>query len=136
MTVYALTITDTELSYDDHSEDFGIGIFSTRQLAEDTAQDYLRNVPGFCEYPCTYRIEEKTIVDAQGELPAFVWMASGWNVNRHQDEVEIVESECFASEGAVRLAFEAMKERFCRTEWVLDCIQIDRREWQEGFCRV
>lgn len=136
MTVYMLTLTDTELSYENHSEDFGIGIFSSREKAEETAQEYLHHVPGFCEYPCTYRIEEKTIVDAEDALPAFVWMCTGWNVNKDQDETDIVESNCYVSEKKIQDVFEAMKHQYPRMLYTLDIFEIDRREWEEGFCRV
>lgn len=136
MTVYALTLTDTEQSYDGYSEDFAIGIFSTREKAEETAREYLKHVPGFCEYPCTYRIEEKTIVDAKEALPAFVWMCSGWNVNKNHDETDIVESDCYESEKTIQAVFEAMKQEYPRSLYTLDIFEIDRREWKEGFCRV
>ena len=55
----SLILTDPELSYENHFEDFFIGFFATRQKAEETARYYLGNLPGFCDYPCTYRIEKK-----------------------------------------------------------------------------
>ena len=61
--IYSLILTDLELSYENHSEDFFIAIFATRQQAEETACYYLANLPGFCDYPCTYRIEKKEVVD-------------------------------------------------------------------------
>lgn len=136
MTLYALTITDTEMSYDNYSEDFGIGIFSSYEKAVKIAQKYLQTIAGFCEYPCTYQIKEKTIADAKDVLPEFVWMCSGYNVNKNMDEIDIVESDCYISEKEAQLAFESMKERFYRTVWTLNCFQIDRQEWQEGFCRA
>lgn len=135
MTVYALTLTDTELSYEDYSEDFGIGIFSSYEKAEETAKAYLHHVPGFCEYPCIYRITEKHIVGAD-VLPEAVWMVCGWNTNDHLDETDIVESDCYCSEQEALLALEAMQQRYSRTEWAVNRFRIDKREWQEGFCRV
>ena len=51
-TVYELIIHDPALSHDNYSEDFMIGLFRTRLLAEKTAAFYLQNVKGFCDYPC------------------------------------------------------------------------------------
>ena len=58
--VYELVLHDTELSGENYAEDFMIGIFHTRTMAEETAAYYLRHVRGFCEYPCTCSITEKS----------------------------------------------------------------------------
>lgn len=135
MKVFALTLTDTELSYENYSEDFGIGIFSSYEKAEETAKVYLHHVPGFCEYSCIFRITEKYIIGADA-VPEAVWMVCGWNTNHNQDEVDIVESDCYISEQEAQLALKTMQQQYPRTEWAVNCVQIDRREWQEGFCRV
>ena len=90
--LYSLILTDPELSYENHSEDFFIGIFATRQKAEEIACYYLGNLPGFCDYPCTYRIEEKEVVDnSDNAMPVSVWIVQGWNVNDNFDEIDILQ---------------------------------------------
>lgn len=67
-------MTDPELSYDNFSEDFHIGLFETETQAEDTAQYYLENVKGFCDFPCTYRIVKKEVVgDFSSSKSDFIW---------------------------------------------------------------
>lgn len=63
--LYLLVLCDDELSYDNYNEEFCIGIFSSREKAEAVAQHYLRNVEGFKDYPCSYRIEEKKVLGAR-----------------------------------------------------------------------
>ena len=62
MILYLLVLTDPELSYEGYSEDFEIGIFLTEQQAQETAQYYLENIRGFCDFPCTYRIVKKRLL--------------------------------------------------------------------------
>lgn len=57
--LYLLVLCDEELSYDNYKEEFCIGIFSTYEEAEAVAKHYLRNVDGFKDYPCSYRIAQK-----------------------------------------------------------------------------
>lgn len=67
--LYQLILTDPELSYDSYSEDFYIGLFETEKQAEDTAQYYLKNIKGFCDFPCTYRITGIDWQDKRELLP-------------------------------------------------------------------
>ena len=60
MTLFSLNLTDLALSDKTHREDFFIGLFGTRAQAEAVAAHYLKQVPGFCDYDCTYRVEEKS----------------------------------------------------------------------------
>ena len=57
--LYSLILTDPELSYENHSEDFFIGIFVTRQKAEETACYYLGNLPGFVTIPAPIALKKK-----------------------------------------------------------------------------
>ena len=131
--VYELIMHDPEMSSKNYSEDFMIGFFRTRAMAEETATHYLRHVKGFCEYPCTYSITKKKIVDAQDEIPAEVYMVQGWDTNENMDEINIVESSCFASEAHANAELERMKIAQPRTEWIINRWRIDETHWQEGF---
>ena len=42
--LYLLVLTDPELSYDNYSEDFYIGLFDTEQQAEDIAKHSLNSL--------------------------------------------------------------------------------------------
>ncbi len=134
--VYELVMHDPELSGENYTEDFMIGIFRTRTMAEETAAHYLRHVRGFCEYPCTYIITEKEIMDAQDEIPDEVFMVHGWDMNENMDEIDIVESSCFVSEAHANAELDRMKIVQPRDEWIINRWRIDETHWQEGFERV
>jgi hypothetical protein len=136
MKLYSLILTDTELSYDNHSDDFFIGIFAERQQADETAHYYLENVAGFNEYTCTYRIVPKEIKDnADDFIPLYVWIVQGWNVNDDWDEIDIVESECFLTKEHAEDEMQTMKKIVTRTEWNIDRWTVGQCEWIEGFVR-
>lgn len=125
MTLYNLTLTDNELG-----EQFNIGYFSTRELAEATARDYLKNVRGFCEFNCGVSITEKNV--GGGKSPVDVFIVFGWNGY----ESDIVESDLYATEALARRRLAEMKSEFSREEWCVDRFRVDGRKWQEGFVRV
>lgn len=137
MSLYALILTDRELLYDNHSEDFFIGIFAERQQAEETAHYYLENVAGFNEYTCTYRVVPKEIKDsADDSIPLHVRIVQGWNVNDDWDEIDIVESECFLAKEHAEDEMRTMKKTVTRTEWNIDRWTVGQCEWNEGFEKV
>ena len=125
MTLYNLTMCDNELG-----EQFNIGFFSSREKAEETAQYYLRNIQGFCEYDCGYSVNEKTVIGS-GDTAA-IYIVYGWNGG----ETEIVESDCFTTEALARRQLAEMKMRYDREEWCVDCFRTDECKWQDGFVRV
>lgn len=136
--LFFLTLTDTELSYGDFSEDFSIGLFFSAEEAKRVAAYYLKNIKGFCEYPCTYRIKQKKII---GILPleadpACVWIVTGWNTNADLDEIDIVESDCYADESQAYKALDIMKALYPRSEWVVNHWIIGKYDWEEGFSRI
>jgi hypothetical protein len=135
--LYLLTLTDTELSYGNHSEDFDIGLFATEQQAEDIARNYLQNVQGFCEFPCTYRIKQKAVLGSEDDkTPVFVWMVQGWNTNEAFDEIDVIESDCFSTEAQAKNELAYLKHQYEREEWTITRWKIDERCWQEGFIRM
>ncbi len=132
--LYKLIITDTGLSYDGHSEDFNIGIFETEAEAMKIAEYYLKNIAGFCEYSCTYRIVPK---EADG-MPVNdrIWTVQGWNVNDDLDETDIIESRCFVSAEQAIAELEALKKLHKRDEWIISSDIIGKKHFEEGFCRI
>lgn len=137
MKLFSLTLRDEELSYENHNEDFFIGIFETKEKAENTAKYYLKNVKGFCDYNCTYNITEKNILDKFNcKEISFVWLVQGWNINKNLDETDMVESELYINEDKARDKLENMKRKYKREEWVLEKIKLGKLNWQEGFMRV
>ena len=124
MALYNLVFTDNELG-----ERFNVGYFSTRGAAEETARYYLRNVRGFCEYDCSYSINEKSVLGSpRGE----VFIAFGWNGY----EENIVESECCATESLARRRLAELHSEFSRSDWCVDRYRVDERKWTDGFVRV
>ena len=134
-TLYYLQMFDEEASYENYRQAFGIGLFSSRQLAEDTAKRYLAKVTGFKDYPVTYQIEEKRVPGAGGDLPSFVFLVSGWNENDDLDEIDVIESDCYRTEKEAERALEALKSACPRQHWCINRWTIDQCNWQEGFDR-
>lgn len=135
--LYQLILTDPELSYDSYSEDFYIGLFETEKQAEDTAQYYLKNVKGFCDFPCTYRIIKKEVIgDFNGNKYDFIWIVQGWNLNENLDEIDIIESPCFLTEEQASSELQVLKEKYQREEWALDQYIIGALEWYDGFVKM
>ena len=135
MKLYQLILTDTELSYENYSEDFTIGIFASREEAERTAKYYLQNVKGFSEYPCTYRIEEKEVIRAE-HLPETVWIIQGYDENEDLDEINILESDCFLTKQQALQELDRLQKLYQRENWCINCWNIGESHWKEGFCRV
>lgn len=135
--LFFLTLTDTELSYSNFSEDFNIGLFFSETEAKRVAAYYLKNVKGFCEHPCIYHIKQKKII---GILPCLtnlscVWMVTGWNTNANLDEIDIVESDCYVDESQAYKALDEMKAVCPRSEWAVNRWIIGECEWKAGFSR-
>ena len=91
--LYLLVLTDPELSYDNYSEDFYIGLFETEQQAEDIAKHYLKNIKGFCDFPCTYRIVKKDVIgDFNSRISDYLWTCllytSCWYTARTQKHMQ------------------------------------------------
>ena len=81
------------LSYDNYSEDFYIGLFETEQQAEDIAKHYLKNIKGFCDFPCTYRIVKKDVIgDFNSRISDYLWTVQGWNTN--EEEIPTGRMDC------------------------------------------
>lgn len=137
MILYLLVLTDPELSYEGYSEDFEIGIFLTEQQAQETAQYYLQNIRGFCDFPCTYRIVKKEIADNfNNSIPEAIWIVQGWNINENFDEIDIVESACFLTKKHAKEELQRMQKRYRRTEWALEKSIIGDLQWRDGFVRM
>ena len=138
--LYLLILTDIELSYDDYLEDFYIGFFEMEQEAIETAEYYLHNVKGFCDFPCKYRILPKEIegipeIANRNEIDR-IWLIQGWDVNENLDEVHMVESNCFVTKEGAEKGLSAMREHCVRDEWAVSCWTVGERGWREGFCRM
>ena len=135
--LYMLIITDSELSYENHSEDFCIGIFRTEKQAEETARFYLKNVRGFCDFPCTYRIVGKELIDHPNHMMSdIVWTVQGWNQNENLDETDIIESPCFVTKEQADAELQVMKKQYQRMEWTVNRWKIGECNWREGFVRT
>lgn len=161
--LYRLVLSDDELAYGNYKEEFDIGIFSSREGAKRVAEHYLRNVKGFRDYKCSYRIVEKKVFgwekgdgekdggkncggdgnggnggrEKYGEgICDEVYVVYGWDENEEGDEVEIIESDCFAGEAAAKREMARMKEQYVRSEWSLTRYRVNEWKWTDGFVRV
>lgn len=135
--VYNLDMIDLELSYDNHTEGFNIGFFSSRDKAEKTARRYLTEVSGFKDYNVTYEIMEKCVIGSDdNEMPSTVFIIYGWNENDEMDEIDIIESDCYIVEQEAEEKLSELQSSYSRTEWCIDRYAIDECNWREGFVRV
>ena len=137
MKLYHLFIEDIELSYENYKEEFDIGIFSTYDTAYNTCNKYISEISGFKDYPCKYRILEKTVIDCNSsENLENVYVISGWNVNENLDEIDIIESECYASIKSAENELNSLKSNIQRDEWYIKKFKINQKLWSEGFKRA
>lgn len=131
--LYLLTLTDQRMSYESYSEDYTIGVFKTKEQAEEIALYDLKKVRGFCDFPCTYRIIEKNVNCLDTITPDTVWMVQGWNLNDNLDEIDIIESSCFLTETEANFELQNMRNTYHRTEWAVNRWQVGELDWREGF---
>ena len=109
----------------------------TDRQAEETAHYYLENIRGFCDFPCTYYIVKQEITDNfDNRIPEFVWVISGWNLDEHGDEVDIIGNACFLTEERASLELQVMKQNYLRTEWDISRWTIGALSWTDGFVRM
>ena len=135
--VFNLVMIDMESSYDNHIEEFNIGFFSSRSIAEKTAMRYLSEVTGFKDYRVTYKITEKYVIGATDSLTqSDIFIIYGWNENDELDEIDEIESDCYLSMEEAEIQLNVNKLRFNREEWCIDKYRIDVCSWQEGFEKV
>lgn len=133
--LYQLTIIDPERSHDSYEEAFSIGLFSSREEAEAVAAEMLAHVPGFCDYPCTYRITEKEVSGPEGNDLREVFLVLGWNTDRDLNEIDLVESNCFPSLTQANAALAELQAQYRRSDWTIQRWTVGKADWQEGFVR-
>jgi len=114
-------------------ERYGIGIFRTREQADQTAQRYLREVKGFRDYYCEYTLRETELIGSPDTEFVHCWF--GWNVDEDGNETDILSGPAYENASAAEAALKNAKKEHRRQEWVLNRWQIGRCEWTEGFER-
>ena len=135
--LYSLIFTDTELSCDNFTEDFLIGVFETEEKAIEIAQYYLKSIKGFCDFPCTYHVEQKTVIGmTDGRSIDEVWLVQGWNINEKFDEVGVIDSQFLLTKEQADVYLDTMQSKYKRDEWSVDKHIIDELNWQDGFVRL
>ena len=135
--LYSLIFTDTELSYDSFTEDFLIGVFETEEKAIEIAQYYLKNIKGFCDFPCTFHIEQKTVIGmTDGRSIDEVWLVQGWNINEKFDEVDVINSQFLLTKELADVYLDTMQSKYKRDEWVVDKYVIGKLSFGQGFVRL
>ena len=131
--LYQLIINDKELSYDNYKEDFYIGFFKSKEEAKNIAEYYIKNIEGFKDYPCEYRIIEKEV---EGNLENKIWMIQGYDINENEDEINIVESKCYTNKELAQKELEKYKNQYKRQEWYISSWIVDKKEYEDGFFRA
>ncbi len=135
--LFHLILTCPDNAYGGDSDDFCIGVFATYKQAEETAFAYLRQVNGFCNHPCSYRIISKRIrPHTPTAPPGRIWMVQGWNRNEQGDETDVIESDAFLTEAAAQDELTLLRQQHSREEWIIDAWTIGRCAWAEGFERL
>ncbi len=117
----------------DECERYGIGIFRTYAEAEETAKRYLREVQGFRDYDCEYSIKETELIGDESVPLVHSWF--GWNLDEDGNETDVLSGSVYSDAAAAEAAFEAVKAMNTREEWAMNCWQVGRCEWAEGFIR-
>ena len=131
--LYQLIITDKELSYNDYKEEFNIGFFKSKEEATEIAQYYIKNIEGFKDYPCEYRIIEKQII---GNLKKNIWMIQGYDFNENEDEINIIESQCYSNKEQAEKDLENYKKQYNRQNWYISNWIVEKKYNEQGFSRM
>ena len=131
--LYQLIITDKELSYNDYKEEFNIGFFMFFEEATEIAQYYIKNIEGSKDYPCEYRIIEKQII---GNLKKTIWMIQGYDFNENEDEINIIESQCYSNKEQAEKDLENYKKQYNRQNWYISNWIVEKKYNEEGFSRM
>lgn len=133
-TLYNLIMIDIDSSYGSHNELFNIGFFSGREAAVETANRYLEKVNGFKDNNISYQIIEKCIIGStENQDITEVFVIYGWNENNMNDDVDIIESNCYSIKKDAEYELTDLKTKFKRTEWSIDKYIIDECYWKDGF---
>lgn len=117
----------------DGCERYGIGIFRSRRDAEATARRYLREVRGFRDYYCEYTIRETALIGDEATDLVHTWF--GWNVDEDENEIDTLSGLLYVDAAAAEAALASAKAENDRQEWALQCWQLGKCEWSEGFIR-
>lgn len=110
---------------------YGIGVFRTRQEAEDTATRYLSDVPGFRDYYCEYTIRESSLITDAKSVCNF----TGWNEDDVGNEIDIFVSPLYADPRSAERAMKKIQAELPRKEWCLNHWTVGKCDWDEGFIR-
>lgn len=119
----------------ERQEGFFIGLFVSREKARQTAEHYLSAVPGFRDYPCTYKITEKVVIGTIGPSRK-VHMIWGWNEDDDGNETGVWSSGCYADYTDAQRALTDARRQLNKQEWSLDTYRIGQCGWTEGFVRI
>ena len=137
MKLYQLFIDDSSLSKENYKEEFDIGIFSSYEIAFKTYQKYITEIDGFKDYPCQYRIEEKSVIlSSTKDKSDEVFIICGWNTDNNLDETDIFESECYTCFDYAKSELNKLKAKYKKDEWYINKYIIDECLWTQGFKRA
>ena len=131
-TLYTLTFYDV---FNNYREEFFIGVFESRDEAENAAKRYLSDVPGFRDHNCGYEIKEKQVIGEADNLET-VSIICGWNSDDNMNSSDIWESDLYTDINTARTELADIQKKIDRQEWCVDTYKIGECLWQDGFVRV
>ena len=117
--------------FSDTEEDFSgfhIGIFKSREEAEEVASRYRKEVPGFKDYDCDAGILGIPVWN-DDDVSTEVYIYQGWNWDEQGDEIDCIISSCFVSQREAEEYFAQAQQQIPRQEWVLNCHEIGQCQW-------
>ena len=135
MQLYELTIYDVSEKTEKYHESFFIGVFSSFENAEQIAEEMLKNVAGFKDYPCKHEITAKNVIGGTKESEKInkIW---GWDEDEFSNPVRIIESDLFIDHSEAEVHLHILQEKYMRQEWCIDQYIINEVHWRDGFVKV
>lgn len=115
-------------------EKYDIGMFSTRELAEKTAERYLKEVKGFNNGNYSAVIKEMELLCVDGKIPdGELCVFYGYDVNENGDPVNTVVSDCYTKDMDIYGEYVDMQRAYGRSYWGTDDYIIDECQLSEGI---
>lgn len=121
------------MSYDNYKEEFYIGFFKAKEEAKSIAEYYIKNIEGFKDYPCEYRIIKKEV---EGNLENTIWMIQGYDLNNNEDEINMIESKCYTNKETAEKDMEKYKKQYNRQNWYISNWIVGKKYNEDGFSRM
>ena len=115
-------------------EKFDIGMFSTRELAEKTAERYLKEVKGFNNGNYSSVIKEMEVICNDGKIPnGKLFVIYGCNKDENGDVCNAVVSDCYSEDMDFYAECNGMQRVFGYSFWDINEYILDECRLNEGI---